>query len=197
MAAVGAVSTLFARSVAGIGLEGALAAVDGAFSLNGAIAMLYSPERFVFGLVEGGRVRGDDGDELRAAGVFEARIFTSDVELRWLADPTGGHAAVLSEQPDQQLDARWTVRQLDPVIGTLPVRYLLWGWPLSDGGGLAEGWCRLGEARVGAISVPHAAPAGRLALAGTEYLGVDAEHGNARVMAERLLRIEPASVEEA
>lgn len=181
-------------SAAGLGLEAALTAVDHAFGLEGAVSMLYAPAQFAFARVEGGRMRGPG---LPLDGVFEARVFTPDVELRWLAGPDGGRAAVLHERPGPALDGTWTAGFVGELAAPpMPATYLLWGRLQADRDGLADGWCWLAEARIGRMAVPHPGVSERLVLAAREYVAIDGEHGNAYVVAERLLRIEPAAAKE-
>lgn len=191
-------ASLVAQSATGVDLEAALRTADATFGLEGAVSMLYTLARFTFGRVETGHVHGPDGRRIPSEGVFEARIFTPALELRWVAGETGGRAAVLHEESDRMLGDPWIAR---PVAGalasSLAVSYLLWGWPIGSADGLVDGWCRLGEARVGALAVPHPPVPGRLRIGAKEYVGVDPVHGNARVIAERLLRIEPVDAEGA
>ena len=184
---------LRAWSADGLRLDAAVSLVDGALGLEGAVAMLYGPARFAFQRFEGGVLRG-----ARPApeGVFEARVFTADVELRWLAEPDGGRAAVLHERPVPPPDELWTERSLgDQVIARMPASHLLWGTLWADRDGLPDGWSWLAEARIGRMAVPHPGGDERLAIAALEYVAADEEHGNAYVVAERLLRIEPARAE--
>ena len=77
------------------------------------------------------------------------------------------------------------------VIETLPQTYLLWGE--GTGRQMSGGWSELGTARIGGLPVPvgNVGRNQRVLLHSVEYI-VEAEHGNAVVFDERLLKLEVA-----
>lgn len=160
--------------------------------LAGAVGFVYTPDEAAF-------VRVDDGAISRPGGacpddVFEARVFTTDVELRWWHPPDSamniGIAVVVSES-DLALDAgEWTpLGDAAGPVGTLNNRYLLWGNARGDAA--APGWSRLAEGRIGWLDVPlDRAPAGaRVRLDTVEYVDVVDSYGNRDVVDERFVRL--------
>jgi CRISPR-associated protein (TIGR03984 family) len=183
--------TLVYESRAGLGLGTALAEVHAAAGLVGAVALLASPDHYLVGRVEAhtpGTPRPADarGRPLDLEGVFDARVFTPERELRWTRTEAGGTALLLSESGVGL--AGWERIELEAEpLG--PTTYLLLG-ELERAAG--AGWSRLSSGRTRPIEVPVAATARRLLLRALEYVAVDPEHGNAYVCEERLLELAPA-----
>jgi CRISPR-associated protein (TIGR03984 family) len=135
------------------------------------------------------------GDELVAADrtvdrdeIFDARLFSEDVELRWLHQGAGLGKAVLLAESAGALAAAGPVfgpAADEPVADTRAGFMALWG----TSGGPDRDWYVLREHRIGRLPVPIAPPPdnrSHLALRVREYIGRD-EHGNAHVIDERLL----------
>jgi CRISPR-associated protein (TIGR03984 family) len=129
-------------------------------------------------------------------GVFAARLFTADAELRWVQTADGsGDAVLVGERRGGP--SGWVDEQVE-VCDTIDGTYALWGrtFARSD----APGWCRAFEGRIGGLDLPVAGrapaptpadqdwPAEYLSLTYREYVGLD-EHGNASVVEERLTGI--------
>ncbi|MCS6852476.1 MAG: CRISPR-associated protein Csx19 [Gemmataceae bacterium] len=157
-----------------------------------ATAMLYSPRRCAVALAADGAALGPTGQRLDLNGVFEARVFSETAELRWLNDPGPEqcHRAVILAENDCSVHLPgWMAEQRSDVIDTLPQRYFLWGE--GTGQTSASGWSELSTARIGGFLVPVANVGrnGRVTLLTVEYV-VEAEHGNAIVFDERLLKLE-------
>lgn len=129
---------------------------------------------------------------------FHLRLFTPDVELRWVhTGSRRGAAVALSESG--ACPAGWTTDSA-AVEEVLDGQYALWGRRFETLG--TTGWCRAVEGRIGWIDVPAATPAATsagtsagagqdwpeqfLAVRFREYLTSD-ESGNAAVLDERLL----------
>ena len=124
-----------------------------------------------------------------AGEVYEARLFNSKAELRWLNDPAGDHRSVLIAE------RRYGDRAVEiPCVGRIHQTYIIWGKPHAPEkhpAGYPAGWTRSSTAQIGVLDVPiREVPANRrAALIAREYLGVIDEHGNVAVVEERLLGI--------
>jgi len=160
-----------------------------------ATAILYSPKRCWLATFSAGALHGPDGQPLDIGAVFEARIFNEAAELRWLNDPGSEQrhrAAILTEQDHSSALGDWQPCERPPdVIEKLPQPYLLWGE--GTGRPITNGWSELATARIGALAVPISGVGKkqRVLLHSVEYV-VEAEHGNAIVFDERLLKLEVA-----
>ncbi len=193
-----------------IGLQSAIAAWQG--WLDGAIGLFYTPQWAGFGRVTGDQViwyewqtgnhQGWQERHLDWDSVFEAKIFTPELELRWFNQPNqGGVAVVLSEQvidtppfaPDVGTPDDAALTNLCPYRQT----YLLWGEGLGSHTAPAAGWSTLATPRIGRMAVPIA-NVGRyqsVLLVSREYFGrapgmAGAQHGNVCVVEERLIQLE-------
>lgn len=160
-----------------------------------AVALLYAPKSCQFARFQDGILLNSEEQSIDLDSVFEARIFNSKAELRWLNETGGfGRAVLISEdktlpefkqsvleQPESSLSAIRTISQY----------YLLWG----KGHDLAiesEKWGILSEARIGQLRVPVGQlKAGQtVCLRAIEYLAEVDEYGNVAVVEERLLGLE-------
>jgi len=161
------------------------AVLDSAAVLGEAVALLATPAAFVVRRADGGQLWDPSGKAARPAGVFEARLFSERGELRWLAGGGSGRAALLLDVGPDALPDGWERGAGIVYLDRLTRRYLLWG---RASGSPVPGWTRLDEARVGPRDVP-AEGGPYLRLEAWEYVG--ARHGNACVLAERLVAIRP------
>ncbi|WP_182874307.1 CRISPR-associated protein Csx19 [Microbispora sp. H10670] len=179
---------LHAVTGSGVTLAEALEATG----LDGACALLTTPSAYQVARVTGHTCVTRNGP-VDLAAVYEARVFSPDVELRWM-ESASASAVVLAE--DEYLLPGSFDDRLDPLPAarTIEVRYLVWG-AVQDA---ANGWATLSSARVGVLDVPTltAFRHGRVRLAAREYVAVDPEHGNAYVAEERLLGFEPYQASE-
>lgn len=131
-----------------------------------------------------------------AAGVFEARLFGPDAELRWVrTGPAGGVAVLIAERASGVPGWAGAGEPAQTIEGA----YALWGRRFEAGP--LDGWCRALEGRIGAVDVPFAGPppaggpgwpAGYLELCYREYIVADG-YGNARIADERLIGIRAAA----
>ncbi|GDY31835.1 type III-D CRISPR-associated protein Csx19 [Gandjariella thermophila] len=138
-----------------------------------------------------------DGKVLRTArgpceltGVFSARLFDGETDLRWLHDGGGrGRAVAVTENPGAH--SGWAAEEI-PVTSTVDGEYALWGGRFEA---IMPGWCRALEGRLNGVELPADPPeteAGQdfpsryLCLRYREYLTID-EFGNTGVAEERLL----------
>lgn len=172
--------------------EGLAEAVRAA-RMDGAVALISAPTAFAVAWVAGGRL-ADDSGELDVSDVFEARCFAPVGELRWVRRGESGTAVLLSEDP--AVVAGFGGETLAPLaaVETFDQQYLLWGATTGDLSG--SGWCDVQERRIGRLRVPFEAAGARgrrLCIEATEYVCIDAEHGNAYVADERLRVIAWAS----
>lgn len=191
-------TALFTYSRQPVHLEHALAAFASLPGTDGATGLLYTPRQCLLTTLTAGRLRDCHGDPVDLTGVYEARLFCPAAELRWLNDPgpeAGHRAVILAEEEQAGRLADWTARPRTDVLDRLPQTYLLWGEGTGHaehaGKPLAAGWSLLATARIGALPVPVAQVQGneRVVLRSVEYV-VEAEHGNAVVFEERLLKLE-------
>jgi CRISPR-associated protein (TIGR03984 family) len=165
----------------------------------GAVGMTSGPTGHDLVRLDGGRLATADG-AAELAEVFQVRLFSPDVELRWAHTGSGrGPAVALSESG--ACPPGWAVDSVE-VEEVLDGQYALWGRRFEALG--APGWCRAVEGRIGWIDVPAPTPASAgsdqdwpeqyLAMRFREYLTSD-EYGNAAVLDERLIGIVVASAQ--
>lgn len=181
---------LYVYRAGGITLEQALEAF---LILTGrANALCYSADTCVLASIDA-RVPGlrtvPANTAFEPSTVYEARLFNTTAELRWLGEPGGkGQTVVLADDPLES-SMYFPTKDNIEIIDALPNQYLLWGKGTARSAAAPAGWSTLAEARVGGIDVPIAAIAdgGRVVLQTREYLAVDKEHGNVFVTEERLL----------
>lgn len=180
-------TVLYGRAGDGLALADVIALAEPC----GATALLAAPDRYQVADVRDGACRGPDGpcamDE-----VFEARVFSGDLELRWLHAGSGrGRAVALSEEEDSLPGELGDPLPALEAVRTFDQRYLLWGTTVEPA---ADGWATLFSARVGLLSVPLASFSRerdrKVRLRAREYVAVEPAYGNAYVAEERLLGLE-------
>ncbi len=185
-------ANLFVYTRQKLALNQALSAFAALIDANGATAILYSPRRCQLAILANGALQGSDGQPVDTCSVFETRVFNDTAELRWLNDPSPErcHRAVILTEQDvaTKLDG-WSYEPRNDVIDTLPQTYLLWGE--GTGRAVGNGWSELATARIGGLRVPvgNVGKNQRVLLHSVEYI-VEAEHGNAVVFDERLVKLE-------
>lgn len=160
--------------------------------LEGAIALLYSPQACQFLRLLNGEFQDSYGRTVNHLNnVFEARIFTEQCELRWLNRDNGTGDTVLLIENSQSINGFQKAEQ--EFKGTLDQKYLLWGEPVLNPGGIQDGWQRLAEARIGKLDVPISEKLSdkkqRVYLHTREYIDT-LEYGNCAVIEERLVKLE-------
>ncbi|MFI6802169.1 type III-D CRISPR-associated protein Csx19 [Streptosporangium canum] len=178
-------TTLYGAAAAGVTLARAIEAAG----VAGGCALLTAPSAYHVARVEGGRCVTEAGP-VDLSTVYEARVFTAQVELRWVE---AGYAVLLTE--DRSLLPPSFDGPVEPLSAeaVLDVRYLLWGEVKA----FTSGWVALGSARIGTLTVPVATPfpQDRIRLVAREYVVADRVHGNAHVAEERLVGFAPYAVE--
>jgi len=129
------------------------------------------------------------------AGIYEARLFHAEAELRWLHRHQGQGDAVLLTTTET-LKVWVQTPEAEAVTGHIEQRYLLWGE--GTGAPVGTGWSQLSTARIGAYLAPIGgiAPHGRVQLTAMEYLKTYS-HGNVGVFEERLTGLQKAREEPA
>lgn len=187
-------AALFVYTRQKVALNEALSAFATIIDANGATAILYSPRRCELATFAEGALRASDGQPVDIRSVFEARVFSETAELRWLNDPSPERchrAVILTEQDCSATLNGWDFEQRDDVIDKLRQTYLLWGEGTDRP--VSNGWSELGTARIGGLRVPvgNVGKNQRVLLHSVEYI-VEAEHGNAVVFDERLVKLEVA-----
>jgi CRISPR-associated protein (TIGR03984 family) len=186
-------ATLFVSTRQKLTLADALSSFGQVIGAEPATALLYSPRRCELARFAEGALHGPDGQPVDIGSVFEARVFCETAELRWLNDPGPEQchrAVILTEQNRTHLSG-WDKDTIDDVIDKLEQTYLLWGEGTDRP--VSNGWSELATARIGALPVPVAnvGKNQRVLLHSVEYI-VEAEHGNAVVFDERLVKLEVA-----
>lgn len=137
---------------------------------NESYAILYAPKKCYLARFDGAKFVDEKGEiKVEEVGVYEARIFNSEKELRWLSS---GEMKIIS-------DADF------PNSTKLDQNYLLWG-KKSDL--TANGWTQFAEARIGAFFVPKEISTDYAQFTAVEYLS-EFEDGNVAVIDERLTGI--------
>ncbi len=188
-------ATLFVYTGQNLSLADALSAFTRVIGQNGATAILYTPQSCELATFDEATLRAFDGQPVDIGGVFEARVFCETAELRWLDAPsahTSPRTAILTEQKCLANLEGWNCAEREDIIGQLPQTYLLWG----EGTGQMvsnNGWSELATAQIGSLRVPipNVGNGQRVLLHSVEYI-VEAEHGNAMVFDERLMKLEVA-----
>lgn len=141
------------------------------------IAILYSPGKCYLAIFDGEKFVDKDG-EIFIEDVFEARVFNSQKEFRWLNQTDGkGKYVIISDETYPK-----SLEKLDQT-------YLLWGQ--STGEKSVDGiWTQFAEARIGAFYVPNVSldEEGYAHFTAVEYLQ-EFEDGNVAVVDERLTGI--------
>jgi CRISPR-associated protein (TIGR03984 family) len=171
--------TLYYNSYSNTTLLEALQQHQKCFEL--AVGLFYSPIECQFG-----EVRGTIVANKNLKGVFEARIFNENAELRWLQESAGkGKAVLLFESND--VTQNYPKTNTVSVIHTLDGEYLLWGQ--GNNQPAFNGWSNLSEARIGQLAVPisNIKEKDRVALHFREYFEECDDHGNVAVIEERLI----------
>lgn len=160
----------------------------------GATAFLSTPDDHVVAALSNGELRTAAGP-CALDGVFSARLFAPQGELRWLHGLDGlGHAVLLAERAG--LIDGWN-EQPSGVVESMDNSYALWGRRLEPS--TTAGWVRALEGRIGWIDVPVAGavvqtpedqewPSQYVALETVEYFVHDTHH-NLRLVDERLVRL--------
>lgn len=178
-------TTLYGRRQEEITLVDAIADCQQCF--GDAVGLFYSPESCSLSRVEGSNVTDSSGQVVRLDRVFEARIFNTDYELRWLNQKGGeGIAVLLSEHSIEN----YLTEKVDDLqaIDTQEQTYLLWGEGYSAN--LQPSWSRLATSRLGKLDVPIAGvnqSKQRIKLTAREYFRrMDELYGNVIVAEERL-----------
>jgi CRISPR-associated protein (TIGR03984 family) len=159
-----------------------------------AFALLYAPRQCYLALA---RKDGEGAKFFNAKGeikpeevedVFEARVFNSLAELRWLNERDGaGLARALADAGDLKFFGDEPQPEKG-IVGELPQQYLLWG---KSAQASANGWTQFATARIGAFHVPvDGLSKGEFArFIAREYLR-EYEDGNVCVAQERLIGLE-------
>lgn len=186
-------AALFIYTRQKLGLSDALSAFATAIGTEPATAILYSPRRCELAIFSGWVLQGSDGQPVDISIVFEARVFSETAELRWLNDPSlvQWHRAVILTERVQPLLGDWHMEQENGVIDKFDQTYLLWGE--GTGREMSGGWSELATARIGGLQVPvgNVDRNQRVLLHSVEYV-VEADHGNAVIFDERLVKLEVA-----
>jgi CRISPR-associated protein (TIGR03984 family) len=157
--------------------------------LTGAIALVYSPDFCKFAKFVDNRLTFSDNPNLE--NIFEARIFNSNFELRWLkTSEHSGQAVILGEASLASLSHPWQEPKHLEKLHTSAQEYLLWGEGISSSG--VEGWSQLATARIGTVAVPITGlkPHQHVYLTTCEYYQVlDDLYSNVVVAEERLVAL--------
>lgn len=156
-----------------------------------AVALLYSATACTVAAVADGARLVLAGGSASLDGVFEARMFGAEAELRWLNAHDGkGRAVLLFEDTGRVTPPTgWAVQRDDEVTDSIVGQYILWG-PGAERSP-AAGWSTLASAKIGTIEVPIANVGKRhVCIRVIEYLHVEDGHGNIGVLDERLVGLE-------
>jgi CRISPR-associated protein (TIGR03984 family) len=160
-----------------------------------AVGIFYSPTKCHFGQVRGQTVANEEGKVAKLIGVFEARIFNDNAELRWLQQSAGLGKAVLLFESNNVTQA-YVQKDSDTLqaIHSIPQEYILWGQ--GNARSAFNGWSYLSEARIGQIAVPisNIGTKERVALQVKEYLQECDDQGNVAVVEERLIGLVKSTI---
>jgi CRISPR-associated protein (TIGR03984 family) len=160
-----------------------------------AVGLFYSPTKCHFGQVRGHTVTSEKDEVDDLIGVFEARIFNNNAELRWLQQSAGlGKAVLIFESNDVTQAYIQKVSAPLQAIHSISQQYILWGQ--GNAQPAFNGWSYLSEARIGQIAVPisNIETKERVALQVKEYLQECDDQGNIAVVEERLISLTKSSI---
>ena len=132
-------------------------------------AILYSPKECHLAKFDGNGFLDVNG-EIDVSEVYEARVFNSDKELRW----------VEGFEPVEISDAKFSDCEKNEDI-----KYLFWG---KKNGEPSNGWTEFAEARIGKFFVPKEINSEYAQFTAVEYLK-EFKDGNVAVFDERLTGI--------
>lgn len=158
---------------------------------DAAFALLYAPRRCYLARArkvgEGVQFFNAEGQigHKEVEDVFEARVFNSVAELRWLNERNAeGRAVVLADAGGLRFFGD-EPRQEGDIVNTLPQHYLLWGKSTQRS---ANGWTQFATARIGMFHVPldGLSKGDHASFVAREYLK-EYEDGNVGVAQERLI----------
>jgi len=160
--------------------------------LDSAIGLIYSPEKCCFVKIDGENIEEPPKEpkekNMDIASVFEARIFTKNLELRWLNVKNGEGKAVLIS--DAELDSCLEIpSESSEVLTTQEQYYLLWGEGTQNFSNTGNTWSKLISSRIGSLYVPYNEYKKRCYLKTREYFEED-KYGNISVSEERLISLE-------
>jgi CRISPR-associated protein (TIGR03984 family) len=157
--------------------------------LDSAIGLIYTPEKCCFVKIDGENIEEPPKEpkekNMDIASVFEARIFTENLELRWLNVKNGEGKAVLISDTELDLCLEIPSEPLE-ILTTQEQCYLLWGEAMEDSANINTAWSRLISSRIGSLYVPYKEFRKRCYLKTYEYFEED-EYGNVSVLEERLV----------
>jgi CRISPR-associated protein (TIGR03984 family) len=195
---------LFSYTKENVELPVALKNCGAALQAGPAIALLYAPNWCRFGVFDGkDTLHGSDGKPINLDPVYEARIFNTNAELRWLNEAGGyGKAVVIAETKLDVTDFGGPT--ITETLAPLPQTYLLWGEGVDVT--LATGWGLLTTARIGQMDAPVGDVAAkvrgakpkdkvRVLLHVREYPAVVDDYGNVAVVDERLCELKTVVIE--
>jgi CRISPR-associated protein (TIGR03984 family) len=168
--------------------------------LEGAVALLYCPRECRLATFKAGSLHDVHDREIPLNygnfGIFEARIFNSACELRWLNHQGGeGKAVLISETP--KTPSNFSKNKVI-TCESIEQQYLLWG-KKADNQPQQDHWQRLAEARIGKLDIPFNSPLTneqKVYLITHEYIAEwldESEldtYGNVAVVEERLVKLE-------
>lgn len=158
--------------------------------LEDSIALLYSPQSCQLAQLTQDTLKNSQDQPIENLNeVFEARIFNTNCEVRWLNCNNGtGKAVLLTENHLEQLES---FAHLDSInCERIEQQYLLWGEKAKS---LPHNnnWQRLSEARIGNLDIPldqEVKKNQRVYLKTYEYLSNEFnQYGNFSVIEERLV----------
>lgn len=159
-------------------------------SNNDAIGFLYTPKNFWLVKLnsDGTMINPSKKWSLNSclSSTYEARIFNTELELRWLhKENSKGQVALISEKPIKFTKNEAIEIERRYFISTIEQRYLLWG--KATGKNINVGWSQLASSQIGTLDIPVAQVQEYAQLLTKEYLQKQPHHGNVVVMEERLV----------
>lgn len=158
---------------------------------NDAIAFLYTPKEFcLVKLHLDGKLFNSKGELSKKCldSVYEARIFSPSLELRWLhKENSKGQVVLISEGTIEWQYNEVIETEKIGFIDTTEQRYLLWGKGMKDN--IDPQWSNIATSRIGVLSipVPQVQDQQHVQLVTKEYLQEEKGHGNVVVIEERLI----------
>ena len=151
---------------------------------SGAVVIAWSPSRVVVGTIVDRAIVEADGNVIDLDDEYGVRAFDATRDVRWSASPSGGYAAVVSEESLDDV-AGEVIDVHDIVSSIVGVTYVIAGEKYESD----ARWTKLSAARYGSLAMPVSGPGRRVGVNSIEYVVVD-DDGNADIVDERLVGLE-------
>ncbi len=178
-----------------VDLNSALAQLPDEWKADMPLILMYSPTQCTLAHFDANRGPVSTDGVVKLANAYEARVFCSVGELRWLDRGGVGTGVFLTEHDVKP--SGWTPLTAIKWRKKLRGQYVLFGERLENCATTPQGWSTIGNRRIGKWMIPlEGLTAQYAALIYHEYLGLVAgnagsQHGNVAVVEQLFVGIGP------